>query len=899
MTRAPSKPPAKPPARPTAPRRSRDPRDTPAMRQYRRFKQEHPDCVLFFRMGDFYEMFDDDARLTHRVLGLTLTQRTEGIPMSGVPHHALEGYLRRMVEQGHRVAVCEQIEDPREAKGVVERAVTRVITPGTLVDEALLDESEANEIAAVGPAGADGTVVIAIAEASTGAFTLVDVSATALLDEIVRRRPSELLYCETDDGAMPAACRHARDAIGCATTARPAWTFRPDDAAERLRIHYGVATLAGFGLDDDDPALGPAGALLRYLQDTQTPDAKPGSGRLAHLRPPARVPRAATLRLDATTLRSLEIERTMRTGERSGSLLSILQRCTTAMGKRLFRQWLCFPLADAEAIGERQTAVATLVEDETLRASLIDRLARVQDVARIVARIAMRRATPRDLVALGGSLGPIGDLRAMLRDVPAFVKPCATLATLAETLTPLAERIARECVDTPPAHLREGGLFRDGIDGELDEYRGLQRDANGWLAEYQRELVAETKIPTLKVGFNKVFGYYIEVTHTHTAKVPDAFTRKQTLKNAERYITPELKTFEEKVTSAQSRAVERERVLFDTLSDDAAAGVNALAAYADVVAQLDVLACFAATAVRLGYTRPQLVPEPVLDIRGGRHPVLDHLLGERFVPNDCVLGRDTDDGRATLALITGPNMAGKSTFIRQIAIITLLAHTGSFVPADAAVIGLTDRIFTRIGSADELHTGQSTFMVEMTETANILHHATDRSLVILDEIGRGTSTLDGLALAWAIAETIASRRCRTLFATHYHELTDLADRREAVTNLHVSVREWGDDIVFLYRILAGRTDRSYGLHVAKIAGVPADTITRADAILETLTVHTGGVVPAPPPAEVSPGEQLGLFTEYLPHPVVERLATLDLDGLSPLEAFDLLRTLTRDAKEPS
>ncbi|MHC5114355.1 MAG: DNA mismatch repair protein MutS [Planctomycetota bacterium] len=874
---------------PSKAKRARDPRDTPAMRQHRRFKEQHPDCILMFRMGDFYELFDDDAELVHRVLGLTLTQRTEGVPMAGVPYHALDGYLQKLITQGYRVAVCDQVQDPREAKGVVERAVTRVLTPGTLVDEALLEEARPNQIAAVRlPDDPGGDAAVAIAEVSTGRFTVTPVPLPRLGDELARLAPAELLYPETPDGVVPEAIDRAARSVECPLTARPDWTFRPADAADLLKRHFGVRSLEGYGLADDDDEVASAGALVRYLLETQAPDGAEESSRLAHLRPPRREQRDDHLLIDATSLRALEIERTMRSGETRGSLLSVLQRCVTPMGKRLLRRWLCFPLRRREAIEARQGAVAAFAADATLSARLADEIRPVQDVARIVGRIATRRANPRDLVALGGSVGHVGALVDLLDGPPAFADHAARLTTLRAVLAPLAETIGRRCVDAPPPHLRDGGLFRDGIDDVLDEARSLQQDGTTWLARYQQELVESTGIPSLKVGYNKVFGYYIEVTHTHTARVPDAFTRKQTLKNAERYITPELKTYEEKVTTAQTRAIEREKDLFDELCEEIRTHVTALGDYADVVAELDVLACFADTALRRGYVRPELTDVPVLDIRQGRHPVLDELLGDRFVPNDCVLGSED----STLALITGPNMAGKSTAIRQAAIITLLAHTGSFVPAESATIGLVDRIFTRIGASDELHSGQSTFMVEMTETANILHHATDRSLVILDEIGRGTSTLDGLALAWAIAETIADTGCRTLFATHYHELTELADRRENVTNLHVSVREWGEEIVFLYRILPGRTDRSYGIHVAKIAGLPRETIARATEVLESLAVHTS----APPTTEEvttppAPRDQLDLFNAAPEHPAVDELRSVDLEVLTPLAAFDALRRL--------
>ncbi len=860
-------------------------RSTPAMRQYARFKAAHPDCVLFFRMGDFYEMFDEDAVQAHRTLGLTLTNRTEGIPMAGVPYHAVDTYLRRMIEAGYRVAVCDQVQDPKDARGIVDRAVTRVVTPGTLVDETLLEEGRTNHVAALGPGGA-----LAVVELSTGSFTLLDVPGDRLVDEVVRIGPSELLYAEESGGGVPQPIEAIRDAAGCSLTARPGWTFRPADARQCLLDHYGVASLAGFGLDDDDPAVGAAGAVLRYLMDTQAPGER-GPG-LAHLRPPKHDAADRYVAVDATTLRNLEIERTMRSGATAESLLSIFGRCGTGMGKRRLRQWLCFPLRDAQAIESRQRAVAELVGDRELSDSLAGRIASVQDVARIVGRTALRRATPRDLVALGASLAELPALQGLLEGRAAFEEAGRRLSTLAGGLAELSATIRGHCVDSPPAHLRDGGLIRDGVDPELDEARTLDRYGGAWLAAYQARLVAETGIGSLKVGYNRVFGYYIEITHAHADRIPAAFARRQTLKNAERYVTPELKRFEEKVTTARARALEREKDLFESLCREVSTQAAAVSAYAEVVAELDVLCCFAQVAVRYRYARPVIVAEPVLEIRQGRHPVLDRTLGERFVPNDCALGV-RHEGASTLALITGPNMAGKSTYIRQVALIVLLAHAGSFVPAQAATIGLTDRIFTRIGADDELHAGRSTFMVEMSETANILHHATDRSVVILDEIGRGTSTLDGLALAWAVAEALAERGCRTLFATHYHELTTLSDRDPRVLNLHVAVREWGEQVIFLYRILPGRTDRSYGIHVARIAGLPAETVARATRLLETLEVQTEPLAApgAPRPA------QLELFTEYLHHPAVEELRSLDLTKMSPLEAFDALRRL-KDALNP-
>ena len=905
---------------------AKSPHDTPAMRQFRRFKQQHPDCVLFFRMGDFYELFYDDAKLVARVLGLTLTQRTEGIPMAGVPYHSVENYLRRMIQAGHRVAICEQMEDPAEAKGVVDRDVTRVVTPGTLTDESMLDDAEENPLAAVMFAG-DERAAVAFAELSTGAFRVAEFTAEELRDELARIAPRELLYVETANNVPPPRIKQIGDALGIALTPRPSWHFRLDDARDTLLRQFQVATLSGFGFDEDDPVIGPAGAVVAYLLETQRAE----NGRLRHLMPPRRYQQADHLVIDHVSLRSLEVERTMRSGETAGSLLGALQDARTAMGKRLLRQWLCYPLRDADAIRARQDVVQAVVDDADLSDDLLKRLDTVQDVHRIASRIAIGRPSPRDLVALGQSVAAVKQLAVLLETHESLAGHHRQLTDIAPELEALAGRLREACVDEPPPHMREGGLIRDGFDEQLDGYRALQRDSHSWLADYQKRITSESGIPSLKVGYNKVFGYYIEVTHTHSDKVPDSFTRKQTLKNAERYITPELKDYENKVLSAEQKAIAREQALFDTLCKAASDRLAQLHEYATVVAELDVLACFARRAKRRRYVRPAIVDEPALHIDEGRHPVLDELLADQFVPNDVDLGRqeatearrregpegESDDGEdqrrtdeetgspggaavagggRTLALITGPNMSGKSTYIRQTALLVLMAHTGSFVPASRATVGLTDRIFTRIGASDELHMGQSTFMVEMVETANICHHATERSLVILDEIGRGTSTLDGLALAWAIAEHLAGRRCRALFATHYHELTQLGQKYDNVVNLNVAVREWAEEVVFLHRIVPGGTDRSYGIHVAKIAGLPGPVIDRARQLMGQLEVNTEKLRPAEDGAVDAPklkaaAPQMSLFTEYVEHPAMARLREMDLNALSPIDAFDLLRQL--------
>lgn len=961
------------------------------MRQYARFKQRHPDCLLLFRIGDFYEMFDDDAVRASKAIGLTLTQRTAGIPMAGVPFHQLENYLRKFLAAGFRVAVCEQTQDAAEAKGIVERAVTRVLTAGTLVDENLLDAERSNTIAAVsfrdaphasgrngagsngtGAEGAGGLASVAMAELSTGAFTVLSCAAESLGDELARRQVSEVVYAGTADGAAPPRVARALTVLGVPGTPRPQWEFSQREAGESLRKQFGVATLAGFGLGDDDPEVSAAGALVRYLRATQAPaeegegGAGGAGGVLAHLRPPRREAGGEHLEMEASTLRALEVDRTIREatgaaagarggsgteGSGDGSLAGIFAAgvgkgsCRTAMGKRLLREWLRRPSCRLEEIARRHGAVGCLVEDRRLAGEVGEALGGgeqgggwgVQDVARIAARVALGRATPRDLVALGRSLTRVGALMAAVEGVGALSWARERLGAVRGELEPVGQAIIGACVESPPGHMREGGLFRDGHDQALDEARTLQSRAGQWCAEYQAKLIAEHDLPSLKVGYNKIFGYYIELPKAQAARAPAVFARRQTLTGAERYVTPELKAFEDQVTTATARAVAREQALFEALCGRVVAVLGAVSAFGEAAAEVDVLLALADKAAARRWVRPVMVDAPALRIAQGRHPVLDESLGTNFVPNDVSLGAaasavggggEGGGGGASLALITGPNMAGKSTFIRQTALLVLLAHAGSFVPAESAEIGVTDRIFTRVGADDALHAGQSTFMVEMTETASILHGATDRSLVVLDEIGRGTSTLDGLSLAWAIAETLAGglegagglagvagvgrgARPRTLFATHYHEITQLEEMLPGrVRNLHVAVREWGDQIVFLHRILEGRTDRSYGVHVAKLAGLPGTTIARAKEILASLSVEHEGIGAAggrgvaaraqdvPPLRSAGRGRvgvggegQLGLFTEFVPHPAVDALREVKIEAMSPMQAFDELRRI--------
>jgi DNA mismatch repair protein MutS len=862
---------------------------SPAMQQYQQFKAAHPGYVLFFRMGDFYEMFWDDAKLAARVLGVTLTTRSRGglddadaIPMAGVPFHAVDGYLRRMIAAGHRVALCEQAEDPATAKGLIRREVVRLMTPGTLTDDPLLDGRSENHLAALATAitKSEGfRVGLAWADLSTGSIIAMSGSDRQVLDEVARLRPAEVLLPETPSGQDHQIAPQVRSAGAGAITVRPGWQFSEHHAREQLQRQWQVRGAGGFGFADDDPAVFAAAAVLAYLQETQ-------KGAVPHLRPLRRHIPDDFLSIDPATWRSLEIDRTVRSGGTEGSLVAAIDQTSTAMGARLLRQWLRAPLRDVQHIGARQEAIAALLEAPRELEALTARLSGLCDIERIIARVAVSRASPRDLAALARTLAGVPPLIEGLAGLPSADAVVAELQALAPCCRDRAGELTAAIAADPASHLREGGVIAPGFDAELDRLRELETGSRRWLADYQGQLAAESGISSVKAGYNKVFGYYIEVTDAHRAKVPSAWTRKQTVKNAERYITTELKQFEQETLTARERAVALEQQLFETVRQALLPHVPALLDLAQELARLDVLAGLATLARKHRYCRPVLTADRGLEIIEGRHPVLEQNLGSEFVANDL---KFLDDD--TLHLITGPNMAGKSTFIRQTALIALLAQTGSYVPAKSATIGIADRLFARIGASDEIHGGQSTFMVEMTETAHILNSATDRSLVILDEIGRGTSTLDGLSLAWAISEFIGGElRCRTLFATHYHELTDLSRRFTGVRNFNVAVREWEDQVVFLHRIVEGGTDRSYGIHVARLAGVPKAVLDRARQLMGELAVHHVTQSPTTAPRRRKDPGQLQLFAD----PAVEvaaALAAVDLESLTAEKALEILREL--------
>ncbi len=756
-----------------------------------------------------------------RVLGLTLTSRDKTVPMAGFPHHQLEAYLHKLLHAGFRVAVCDQVEDPALAKGLVRREVTRVVTPGTVTEDDLLDPRASNHLVALVAAAPLG---LAWLELSTGQFRAADVPADRLHDELSRLAPAECVCAERHADAT-AALVGWLPTVPTLTT-RPDWTFDPATARAALQKQFGVTTFAGFGFDDDQACLTAAGALLLYSQEMLKTD-------LQHVRRLQPYVAGQVLRLDEVTRRSLELIRTLREGQRQGSLLAALDRTVTTMGARLLQEWLLAPLTERPAIEARLDAVEELTQQSALRQELREALGSVQDVQRLTSRVSTGRATPRDLGAIARTLRLLPLVKA---------KITARRATLLQELESQLElcpdvRAALDAalVDEPPPSAKEGGVIRPGFDASLDELRAIARGGKEWIARFQAQEIARTGIGSLKVGFNQVFGYYIEITHTHAHKIPADYQRKQTLKNAERYITAALKEYEEKILSAEEKIQQREYELFVALRDQAAAQTQRLLQTGEVLARLDVLAALAELAVTRQYVRPELADEPLLEVYEGRHPVLEQALPPgTFVPNDVLLGSE----QGTFWLITGPNMSGKSTFIRQVAVLTLMAHLGSFVPAKSARIGITDRVFTRVGASDELSRGQSTFMVEMTEAANILNNATPRSLVILDEIGRGTSTYDGVSLAWAITEYLHTQvGCRSLFATHYHELAQLAETLPQLRNYNVLVREWKDDIVFLHKIAAGSADKSYGIHVARLAGIPTEVLERAREVLGQLESH--------------------------------------------------------------
>ncbi|MCL7939621.1 DNA mismatch repair protein MutS [Halomonas sp. ATCH28] len=847
---------------------------TPMMSQYLKIKREHPDVLLFYRMGDFYELFHEDARRAAALLDITLTQRGQSagkpIPMAGVPYHSAEGYLARLVAAGESVAICEQIGDPATSKGPVERRVVRIVTPGTLYDEALLDARRDNLLVAVAPLGERWG--LAWLELSSGRFNVLEVEGEGeMLAELQRLDPAELLVAESL--ALPSALEGRRG-----LRRQNDWLFDLESATRTLCDQFQVQDLRGFGCAHLEAAITAAGVLVDYARDTQRT-------ALPHVTAIGVESRDDAVVIDAASRRNLEIDVNLG-GSADNTLASVLDTTATAMGSRLLKRWLNRPLRDRAQVGGRQAAVALLLDDEGFIA-LRESLKAIGDVERILARVALYSARPRDLARLRDALVALPELQA---DLAAYGEG-STLDELRQHIHPfpaLADTLTRALVENPPVVIRDGGVIAEGFDAELDEHRGLAEHAGDYLIRLETRERERTGLPGLKVGYNRVHGYYIEIPRAQARDAPVDYVRRQTLKNAERFIIPELKEFEDKALSAKSRALAREKLLYDGLLDTLNAELAALQGTGRALAALDVLCAFAERARALEFVRPALPESPGIDIRAGRHPVVEQVTETPFVPNDLVL-----DDRRRMLVITGPNMGGKSTYMRQAALITLLAHTGSFVPADAATIGPVDRIFTRIGSSDDLAGGRSTFMVEMTETASILHNATDESLVLMDEIGRGTSTFDGLSLAWASAEHLTRSRAFTLFATHYFEMTALAEQAEGVANVHLTAAEHRDGIVFMHRVEDGPASQSYGLQVAQLAGVPQGVIARAReklATLEQQEIDQGSRLPVDTAAageRPAAPHQADLFAST-PHPLVEQLGSLDPDALSPRQALELL-----------
>ena len=842
---------------------------TPLMRQYFAAKAEYPDTLVFFRMGDFYELFYDDARTAARLLDITLTQRGASagapIPMAGVPYHAVEGYLSKLIKLGESVAICEQIGDPALAKGLVERKVVRVVTPGTVTDEALLEERRDNLLLAI-TAGKQG-YGLAWIDLAGGRFLLSEVAdAQALASELARLAPAETLLGE--DVAWPAFVSELPG-----LRKRAPWHFDGETATRQLCAFFRTRDLCGFGCANMPLAIGAAGALLGYVEETQ-------KSALPHLSGLAVENAAETIALDAATRRNLELD-AHPSGRGEHTLLGVLEHTITPMGARALRRWLHRPLRDRDVLRRRYQSIDSLIGQGRFE-SLRDVLRGIGDLERILARVALRSARPRDLSTLRDGLLAAPALRDSIAhcDSPLLQELLDRLGEHADT----AGHLAAAVLEQPPALLRDGGVIRTGFDAELDELRTLSTNADQFLVDLEEREKAATGIATLKVGYNSVHGYYIEISKGQSDKAPAHYTRRQTLKGAERYITEELKAFEDKVLSARERALMRERALYESLLDFLAVRLEPLKRAAAAMAELDVLANLAERADALNWKAPQLSDVAGVRIVRGRHPVVEQVRKEPFEPNDLVF----DDARRML-IITGPNMGGKSTYMRQAALIVLLAHMGSFVPADAAIIGPIDRIFTRIGAGDDLARGQSTFMLEMSETANILHNATASSLVLMDEVGRGTSTYDGLALAQACAVQLATRnRAFTLFATHYFELTDLAAQYPTIVNVHLDAIEYGDELVFMHAVKEGPANRSFGLHVAALAGLPKNVIAQARSYLEALENQHGAVAVA---MTTSSSPQLGLLAQ--PSAAEIALRGLDPDSMTPKEALDALYQLKK------
>ncbi len=874
---------------------------TPMMQQYMETKKQYKDCILFYRLGDFYEMFFEDALTVTKELDITLTGKSCGLeeraPMCGVPYHAVDGYLNRLVQKGYKVAICEQVEDPKLAKGIVKREVVRIVTPGTNLNMQALDETKNNYIMCIVYIG--DHFGMAVADVTTGDYFVTELDdARKLMDEIAKFSPSEII-CNESLYVSGIDLEDLKHRLGIAIYALESWYFDDAMCTKALKEHFKVSSMEGLGLSDFNCGMIGAGALLQYLYETQKND-------LTHLSHISCYTTGKYMLLDSSSRRNLELCETLREKQKRGSLLWVLDKTKTAMGARMLRSFVEQPLIDKDTILQRLDAVSELKENAICREEIREYMAPVYDLERLISKVTYQSANPRDMIAFRSSLEMLPHIKYILSDMsaPLLTELYDNMDTLEELCTLIQNAIQEE----PPLAMKEGGIIKEGYNETVDQLRNAKVEGKTWLAELEAEEREKTGIKNLKIKYNKVFGYYLEVTNSYQDLVPDYYTRKQTLANAERYITPRLKELEDMILGAEDKLYALEYELYCEVRERIAGEVLRIQKTAKAVAQLDVLASLACVAERNNYVRPNINEKGVIDIKNGRHPVV-----EKMIPNDMFIANDTylDDKKNRISIITGPNMAGKSTYMRQTALIVLLAQIGSFVPAESADIGIVDRIFTRVGASDDLASGQSTFMVEMTEVANILRNATNKSLLILDEIGRGTSTFDGLSIAWAVVEHISNKRllgAKTLFATHYHELTELEGKIESVNNYCIAVKEKGDDIVFLRKIVKGGADKSYGIQVAKLAGVPDSVITRAKEIVNELidvditnrirdiSVQTGEPAKKTKRYDEVDLAQMSLFDTVKDDDVLEELKSLDVSNLTPMDALNTIYRLQNKLK---
>ena len=868
---------------------------SPMMQEYCKTKEEYKDCILFYRLGDFYEMFFDDALLVSKELELTLTGKDCGLeeraPMCGIPFHAADTYINRLIERGHKVAICEQVEDPKKAKGLVKRAVIRVVTPGTTLDATSLDESKNNYLMSI--VSIADRFGCAIADITTGDCFLTEVpNSQKLVDEINKFSPAEII-CNDSFFMSGVDTDDLKERLGICIFSLDAWYFDDDTCRKELREHFHVTNLEGLGISDYDSGIIAAGALFLYLKETQ----KTALSQMTTIRP---YTAERYMLIDSSSRRNLELVETLREKQKRGSLLWVLDKTKTAMGARTLRSFVEQPLIDAEEINRRLEALEELNEKPMLRDEIREYLNPVYDLERLVSRISFKSANPRDMVAFASSLEMIPYIKQVLKDFQAPI--LKEIYEDMDSLEDITDLIKHAIVDEPPLAQKDGGIIREGFNEDVDKFRSARTDGKKWLTELETKERERTGIKSLKIKYNRVFGYALEVTNTFKERVPENYIRKQTLANAERYITEELKNLENMILGAEDKLYALEYELFSNVRDKVGQEVIRIQRTAKAIAGLDVFASLALVAERNHYVRPKVNEGGIIDIKGGRHPVVEQMIdNDMFIANDTYL----DNTKKRVSIITGPNMAGKSTYMRQTALIVLMAQIGSFVPADKAVVGIVDRIFTRVGASDDLASGQSTFMVEMTEVANILRNATAKSLLILDEIGRGTSTFDGLAIAWAVIEHISNTKlcgAKTLFATHYHELTELEGKLSGVTNYCIAVKEKGDDIVFLRKIVKGGADKSYGIQVAKLAGVPDSVINRAKELVEELSDAdiTAAVKDLASPKKKPKVEmdmaQMSLFDTVQDNDIIEELKGIDIGNLTPMEALNTLYNLQNKIK---